>query len=118
MKIAVSSYSFTQALRAGRMTFLDIIPKAKEFGFDGIEYVPLGMSLEDEKELAVKLAAQAKEYGIEICSYLIGNDFLNAGESFFENIFLRWKVKNTCNFQIGAVFADDFINALSDCAIS
>ena len=79
MKIAVSSYSFSQALRTGRMTFLDIIPKAKEMGFDGIEYVPQGMSLEEEKELAVKLAAQAKEYGVEICAYLIGNDFLKNG---------------------------------------
>ena len=37
MKIAVSSYSFSQALYDGRMTIMDVIPKAKELGYDGIE---------------------------------------------------------------------------------
>jgi hypothetical protein len=48
----------------------------------------------------------------------VSDDFLNAGESLFEDILLRRKVKNTGNFQIGAGFADDFINTLTDCAIS
>lgn len=79
MKFAVSSYSFTQAMLDGRMTMLDVIPKAKELGFDGVEIVPLSGTIEEKRELAPKLAAQAKEYGMEICAYLIGNDFLKNG---------------------------------------
>ena len=36
MKIAVSSYSFSQAMNDGRMNILDVIPKAKELGYSGI----------------------------------------------------------------------------------
>ena len=79
MKFAVSSYSFTQAMMDGRMTMLDVIPKAKEMGFDGVEIVPLTGTIEEKRALAPKLAAQAKEYGIEIAAYLIGNDFLKNG---------------------------------------
>ncbi|MBQ2433552.1 MAG: sugar phosphate isomerase/epimerase [Clostridia bacterium] len=79
MKIAVSSYSFSQAFRDGRMTILDVIPKAKEMGFDGIEFVRQGQSIEELKELAPKLKAQAEEYGIEIISYMAGADFLLNG---------------------------------------
>ena len=79
MKIAVSSYSFSQAMRDGRMTMLDVIPKAKEMGFDGVEIVPMSGTIEEKRELAPKLAAQAKEYGMEICAYLVGADFLMNG---------------------------------------
>ena len=79
MKFAVSSYSFAQAMRDGRMTMLDVIPKAKEMGFDGVEIVPLTETMEEKRALAPKLAAQAKEYGIEIAAYLVGADFLKNG---------------------------------------
>ena len=79
MKIAVSSYSFSQAFRDGRMTIMDVIPKAKEMGFEGIEFVRQGQSIEELKVLAPKLKAQAEEYGIEIISYMAGADFLLNG---------------------------------------
>ena len=54
MKVAVSSYSFSQAYRSGRITLFDSIAKAKEMGFEGFEVVdfnfktscPEGKSLE------------------------------------------------------------------------
>lgn len=79
MKIAVSSYSFSQAFYDGRMTIMDVIPKAKEMGFEGIEFVRQGQSIEELKELAPKLKAQAEEYGIEIIAYMAGSDFLLNG---------------------------------------
>ena len=79
MKIAVSSYSFSQAFQDGRMTIMDVIPTAKEMGFDGIEFVRQGQTIEELKELAPKLKAQAEEYGIEIISYMAGADFLLNG---------------------------------------
>lgn len=79
MKLAVSSYSFTQAIRNGSMTLMDVIPKAKELGFAGVEIVPLTGTVEEHRAIAPALAAQAKEYDVEICSYLLGNDFLANG---------------------------------------
>ena len=42
MKIAVSSYSFSQKMWAGQMTLTDVIPEAKKLGFDGVEIVSPG----------------------------------------------------------------------------
>ena len=41
MKIGVSSYSFSQYIRAGKMTQFDCVSKAKEMGFDAIEFTEL-----------------------------------------------------------------------------
>ena len=43
MKVAVSSYSFSQAFRDGRLTLLESISKAKEMGFDGFEVVDFNL---------------------------------------------------------------------------
>ena len=37
-KLAVSSYSFLGAVRRGMLSYDDILPKAKEMGFTGVEY--------------------------------------------------------------------------------
>ncbi len=79
MKIAVSSYSFSQAFYDGRMTIMDVIPKAKELGYDGIEFVRQGQTDEEMKELAPKLKKQSEEYGMPIIAYMIGADFLLNG---------------------------------------
>ena len=50
MKIGVSSYSFSQYIRANKMTQKDAVRKAKEMGFDCIEFTemspPEGVSKE------------------------------------------------------------------------
>lgn len=79
MKIAVSSYSFSQAIRDGRMTLMDVIPKAKEMGFEGVEITSVGITSEELKQLAPALHAQSKEYDMPIISYLTGADFLKNG---------------------------------------
>ena len=73
MKISVSSYSFRQYIRAGKMTQFDCVAKAKELGFDAIEFIDLdGANLEEQKELAQKLREEADRVGIEINAYTIG----------------------------------------------
>ena len=76
MKIAVSSYSFTQAINDGRMTMLDVIPKAKELGFDGIEIVRMNQTDDEMLALAEQLHAQSVELDFPIVAYMVGNDFL------------------------------------------
>lgn len=76
MKIAVSLYCFYQAIRDGRMTLADIIPKAKEMGYEGIEIVSWGEPYEKMLKAAKELKAQSEDVGLPIIAYLTGSDFL------------------------------------------
>lgn len=80
MKIAVSSYSFFQAIREGRMDYMDVIPAAKEMGYEGIEIVRYNQTDEEMRSLAPKLKAQSEEYGLPIIAYMVGADFLKNGQ--------------------------------------
>jgi sugar phosphate isomerase/epimerase len=73
MKISVSSYSFMQYIRQGKMTVLDTIAKAKEIGLEAIEFIDLpGATLEEQKDYARQLRAEADRLGMTINSYTIG----------------------------------------------
>lgn len=77
MKIGVSSYSFIRLVRSGQMEQKEVIAKAKEIGFDVIEFsqivLPEGESL---PAYAQKLRDEADRVGIDIVNYTIGADFL------------------------------------------
>lgn len=79
MKIAVSSYSFSQAMNDGRMGILDVIPKAKAMGYDGVEIVRGNQSDEEMAALASVLRVQSKELDMPIIAYMVGADFLKNG---------------------------------------
>ena len=73
MKISVSSYSFKQKIRSGEMTELDCVRKAKEMGFDGIEFIDVDADgLDGQIEMARKIKEEADRVGIEIVAYTIG----------------------------------------------
>ena len=82
MKVAVSSYSFSQAIRDGRLTLKECIAKAKEIGFEAIEFVdfnvtstlPEGMTM---IEYAKELRAECDRVGIAVTNFTIGADFQN-----------------------------------------
>lgn len=73
MKFGVSSYSFSQYMRAGKLTQLSAVAKAKEMGFDDIEFTdltpPEGTS---QMEYAKQIREEAEKCGIEISAYVIG----------------------------------------------
>lgn len=79
MKFSVSLYSFFSALRAGELTLLDCVDKAKEMGFDAIEAVDFvfGCSPEEMPEKARELKAKADQCGLPISSFAVGADLLN-----------------------------------------
>ena len=81
MKIGVSSYSFSRLVRSGEMEQLDVIAKAREIGFDVIEFstiaVPEGNTL---GAFSGELRAEAERVGIEIVNYTIGADFLKGSD--------------------------------------
>ncbi len=80
MKIGVSSYSFKKYIVQTKCDYFEICDKAKEMGFDGIEFIDL-----DNKDFAItqdpmKTAKEIKEYckkiGLDIVAYTIGANFL------------------------------------------
>ena len=76
MKLAVSSYSYSQAIRAGKMTQLDVVKKASEMGFSGIDFTDLrpvsDCTLEDQLAYAAEIRREAEACGVEIVAYTIG----------------------------------------------
>jgi len=78
MKVCVSSYSFSRLIRNGVMTQFDTIKKAKELGFDGIEFSGLDHSPEiSDEEYAKMLRAEADEVGLPIANFVFGADLIN-----------------------------------------
>lgn len=73
MKTCVSSYSFNQYIKQGKMTQLDAVSKAKEMGFDAIEFTDIiAENLEAQKLVAKQICDKAREVGIDIAAYTIG----------------------------------------------
>lgn len=79
MKLAVSSYSFSQAMRDGRMNIMDVIPKAKQLGYEGVEIVRGNQTDAEMRALAGYLRVQSAELSIPIIAYMVGADFLKNG---------------------------------------
>ncbi len=78
MKLGVSSYSFSQWVGKDGASQLDIIPKAKEMGFDAIEFSTLSLPKgETPLSFAPRVREACDTAGLPIASYTIGADFLN-----------------------------------------
>ena len=77
MKLAVSSYSFQQYIKAGKMTQLDAVRRAAEMGFSGIEFTDLKPvvdqvpTLQEQLAYAAEIRREAQACGIEIVGYMI-----------------------------------------------
>lgn len=71
MKIGVSSYSYSQYLRSGKLDYISVIGKAAEMGFEAIEFSGLpGETYEERTALAHQVKAEAARIGIEISAFL------------------------------------------------
>lgn len=77
MKIGVSSYSFQQLISSGKETQLSIMKKAKEMGFDGIEFIDLspadGIS---ETEYAAMIREESEKLSLPVTAYTISANLL------------------------------------------
>ena len=78
MKTAVSSYSFHNMIVNQGLSVFDIIKKAKDIGFDAIEFTNLEIPPENEDvfELAQNIKLEADKVGIEISCYSVSADLL------------------------------------------
>ena len=76
MKLSVSSYSYQQYIRLGKMTQLDVVQKAVEMGFSGIDFTDLkpfeGAELKDRLAYAAQIRQAAEAVGVAVVAYTIG----------------------------------------------
>ena len=80
MKLGVSAYCFSRLVRSGAMDHLQVIGKAREIGFDVIEFAGISVP-EGETALsfAPRMREEADKQGIRIACYTIGADFFRDG---------------------------------------
>ena len=81
MKTCVSSYSFSAYSDKTGASQKDLIKKAKELGFDAIEFIDLspenGLT---QLQYAEILREESEKVGLPIANYTIGADFLNCDD--------------------------------------
>ena len=73
MNIGVSSYSFRKYQKATGCSNIDLCDKAKELGFDGIEFIDLPG--EDKIAEAKEIRRHCEEIGLPIVAYTVGANF-------------------------------------------
>lgn len=86
MKTCVSSYSFGGYINNDKLGYLGIIDKAKEIGFDGIEYAEGGFI--GEADSAKKIKEHCEEVGIDVVALAVGANFLKSD--------LKDEIKRVC----------------------
>ena len=74
MKISVTSYSFGAYAKPEKLGVDGIIRKAREMGFDAIEFIDAHVKSVEE---ARALRAVADEVGIDICAFCVGAELVN-----------------------------------------
>ncbi|UUZ96347.1 sugar phosphate isomerase/epimerase [Paenibacillus sp. P25] len=84
MKLGLSSYSLSRAIKAGEMTILDAVRWTAEHGGEHIEIVPIGFTLDDQPRLIEAIRRQAEEAGIELSNYAIAANFIQPDEASYE----------------------------------
>ena len=89
MKLGISSYSFKKHMEQTKANYIDICHLAKDFGYEGIEFIDLKLEVQasDSLEtLAKEIKAECDKIGLEVIAYTVGADFLNKGPHEVERI--------------------------------
>lgn len=82
MKIGVSSYSYSGLVSANKLAFIDIPAKAREMGFDVVEFSTLACPTGTTPlTFAPQLREAADKAGIPVANYTIGADFLRCANA-------------------------------------
>lgn len=76
MKVGLSSYSLSRAIRAKEMDILQAIEWIAGNGGEHVEISPAGFSLSETPDLIGQIVAKAKDAGIDISSYTISANFI------------------------------------------
>ena len=80
MKIGVSSYSFAAYMKKTGASYIDICDKAKEIGYEAIEFIPFTNGDNTTHEWCLDMADKLREHcgkiGLEITAYTVGADLV------------------------------------------
>jgi inosose dehydratase len=91
MKIGLSTYSLSQAINAKQIDVIEAIQWIADNGGEHVEIVPGAFTLTDNDALVSAIVAKAKAVNLEISSYTIGAQFIQANEADFEKEIARVK---------------------------
>lgn len=80
MKVGLSTYSLSRAIRAGEMDVLQAIEWIAENGGEHVELSPSGYSFTENPELIEAVVKKTKDVGLDIASYTIGANFIQETE--------------------------------------
>ncbi len=96
MKISVSSYSFQQYIKQGKLTQYDTVEEARKIGLEAIEFIDMcpkaEATLDEQKEYAYKIRSRADELGMTINAYTIGANLFRGSDEENEK-----EVKRLCD---------------------
>lgn len=84
MKIGLSLYSVSRAIRAGRLDVLQAIEWIADHGSEHVEIVPGNYVDVSDAKLMKAIRTKAKKCRMPISSYTVGANFLTAGEDAHE----------------------------------
>lgn len=102
MKTAISSYSFAYLINHCGETQLSVIKKAKELGFDAIEFTDLCPPENvTQKEYAKMIKEEAERVGIEISCYSVSADLLSGSDGDLEKEIEKVKEKVDIAAELG-----------------
>lgn len=81
MKISVSSYSFQQYIRDGKLTQLSCVEKAHEMGFEAIEFIDLDADTHEARcELAKRIREETERLGMTVNAYTVGANLFQGSD--------------------------------------
>lgn len=81
MKVGLSTYSLSRAIRDERLSVPDAIDWIADNGGEHVEIVPSGFALEEDERLVTRIRERAGKAGLELSSYTIGANFLAGDET-------------------------------------
>lgn len=84
MKIGLSTYSLSRAIKSGEMDVLQAIQWIADNGGEHVEISPFGFNLEETPDLADAIVQKAEEAGIEVSNYCLSSNFIKPTQAEFE----------------------------------
>lgn len=104
MKVGLSTYSLSRAIRAGEMDVLQAIQWIADNGGEHVELSPSGYVLTDNPELVTAVVNKAEEVNLDISSYTIGANFLQETDAEYEAEIERVKKEVDIGGALGVKF--------------
>jgi len=81
MKLGLSSYSLSRAIRDERLSVVDAVRWIADHGGEHVEIVPIAFDLKQNPELIDAIVGAAKDAGIEISNYAVPANFVTDSDA-------------------------------------